>query len=161
MKRLANYLIATALLAFTLTSCEDVPSPFGEVVPPPSPETDVIDPAGSGTEKDPYNVAGVLEFISGLGADTPSEKEVYIKGYAVELTDISAQYGNATFTMSDDVDGKANKFTVYRAAGLGNQKVTDANFIKQGDVVVICGKVINYKGNTPQFAQGSIIEGVK
>ncbi len=155
MKRLANYLIATALLAFTLTSCEDVPSPFGEVVPPPSPETDVIDPAGSGTEKDPYNVAGVLEFISGLGADTPSEKEVYIKGYAVELTDISAQYGNATFTMSDDVDGKANKFTVYRAAGLGNQKVTDANFIKQGDVVVICGKVINYKGNTPETVQGS------
>lgn len=155
MKRIASYLIALATMAFTFTSCEDVPSPFGEIVPPSGEEKVVIDPTGSGTEADPYNVAAVLEYISGLGADTPSEKEVYIKGYAVELTDISAQYGNATFTMSDDVDGKANKFTVYRAAGLDNQKVTDANFIKQGDVVVVCGKVTNYKGNTPETIQGS------
>ena len=155
MKRIASYLIALATMAFTFTSCEDVPSPFGEIVQPSGEEKVVIEPTGSGTEKDPYNVAAVLEFVSGLGADTPSEKEVYFKGYAVELTDISAQYGNATFTISDDVDGKANKFTVYRAAGLGNQKVTDASFIKQGDVVVICGKVTNYKGNTPETVQGS------
>ena len=112
-------------------------------------------PAGTGTQADPYNVAGVLEFISGLGADTPSDKEVYIKGYAVELTDISAQYGNATFTMSDKEDGTANKFTVYRAKGLGNDNVTDPNFIKQGDLVVVCGKVTNYKGNTPETVQGA------
>ena len=155
MKRIANYLIALAVAAFTFTSCEDVPSPFGEIVKPATDDVVAIEPSGSGTEADPYNVAGVLEFISGLGADTPSDKEVYIKGYAVELTDISAQYGNATFIMSDNEEGTANKFTVYRAAGLGNEKVTDANFIKQGDVVVVCGKVTNYKGNTPETVQGS------
>ncbi len=155
MKRIANYLIALAVAAFTFTSCADVPSPFGDIVKPDSGDVVVIEPSGTGTEADPYNVAGVLEYISGLGADTPSPKEVYIKGYAVELTDISASYGNATFTMSDNADGTANKFTVYRAAGLGNQKVTDESFIKQGDIVVICGKVTNYKGNTPETVQGA------
>ena len=154
MKRIANYLIALAVAAFTFTSCADVPSPFGDIVKPASGDVVVIEPSGTGTEADPYNVAGVLEYISGLGADTPSPKEVYIKGYAVELTDISASYGNATFTMSDNADGTANKFTVYRAAGLGNQKVTDESFIKQGDMVVVCGKVTNYKGNTPETVQG-------
>ena len=155
MKRIANYLIALAVAAFTFTSCADVPSPFGDIVKPASGDVVVIEPSGTGTEADPYNVAGVLEYISGLGADTPSPKEVYIKGYAVELTDISASYGNATFTISDNAEGTANKFTVYRAAGLGNQKVTDESFIKQGDIVVICGKVTNYKGNTPETVQGA------
>ena len=155
MKRIANYLIALAVAAFTFTSCADVPSPFGDIVKPASGDVVVIEPSGTGTEADPYNVAAVLEYISGLGADTPSPKEVYIKGYAVELTDISAQYGNATFTMSDNADGTANKFTVYRAAGLGNQKVTDESFVKQGDMVVVCGKVTNYKGNTPETVQGA------
>lgn len=155
MKRIANYLIALAVAAFTFTSCEDVPSPFGEIVKPSSDDVIVIEPSGTGTQADPYNVAGALEFISGLGADTPSDKDIYIKGYAVELTDISAQYGNATFIMSDNEEGTANKFTVYRAAGLGNQKVTDPSFIKQGDIVVVCGKVTNYKGNTPETVQGS------
>ena len=155
MKRIANYLIALAVAAFTFTSCEDVPSPFGEIVKPASDDVVVVEPSGTGTEADPYNVAGVLEYISGLGADVQSPNEVYIKGYAVELTDISTQYGNATFTMSDNEEGTANKFTVYRALGLGNQKVTDANFMKQGDVVVVCGKVVNFKGNTPETVQGS------
>jgi len=157
MKRIANYLIALAVAAFTFTSCADVPSPFGDIVKPASGDVVVIEPSGTGTEADPYNVAGVLEYISGLGADTPSPKEVYIKGYAVELTDISSQYGNATFTMSDNADGTANKFTVYRAAGLGNQPITKDNvdFVKQGDMVVVCGKVTNYKGNTPETVQGA------
>lgn len=155
MKRVANYLIALAVSAFTFISCEDVPSPYGDIVKPDSGDIVVIDPAGAGTEADPYNVAGVLEFISGLGADTPSNKEVYIQGYVSETTDISAQYGNATFNMSDTEDGTANKFTVYRAKGLGGDNVTDEKFIKQGDFVVVCGKVTNYKGNTPETVQGA------
>jgi len=149
MKRIANYLIALAVAAFTFTSCSDVPAPFGEILKPAVEEGEVIEPAGSGTEADPYNVAGVLQYISGLGADTPSDKEVFIQGYVSETTDISAQYGNATFNMSDNVDGTANKFTVYRAKGLGGENVTDEKFIKEGDFVVVCGKVTNYKGNTP------------
>ena len=42
MTRKLNYLIALALMAFTFTSCEDVPSPFGEVVPPKGDDVVVI-----------------------------------------------------------------------------------------------------------------------
>ena len=73
MKRIANYLIALAVAAFTFTSCEDVPSPFGEIVKPASDDVVVVEPSGTGTEADPYNVAGVLEYISGLGADVQSK----------------------------------------------------------------------------------------
>ena len=155
MKRIANYLIALAVAAFTFTSCSDVPSPFGDIIKPATEEAATIEPSGTGTEADPYNVAGVLEYVSGLGADTPSDKEVYFKGYVTETTDISAQYGNATFYISDTEDGTANKFYVYRAKGLGGDNVTDEKFLKVGDFVIICGKVTNYKGNTPETVQGA------
>lgn len=156
MKKLSNYLIVLALMAFTFTSCEDVPSPFGEIVKPESNSGVVIEPSGSGTEADPYNVAAVIEYVTGLGADVQSDKEVYIKGYCIEATDISTKdkFNNATFVMSDTPDG-GNKFTVYRAKGLGGDDITDANLVKVGDVVVVCGKVVNYKGNTPETVQGA------
>ena len=147
-----------AIAAFTFTSCEDVPSPFGEIV---KPETGggsaVIEPTGDGTEASPYNVAAVIEYVSGLGADVTSDKEVYIKGIVTEVTEkFGTQYGNATFVISD-VESGGNKFTFYRGLYLGNTKYskdTDTN-IKDGDVVVICGKVVNYKGNTPETSQGN------
>lgn len=156
MKKLSNYLIVLALMAFTFTSCEDVPSPFGDIVKPESNSGVVIEPSGSGTEADPYNVAAVIEYVTGLGADVQSDKEVYIKGYCIEATDISTKdkFNNATFVMSDTPDG-GNKFTVYRAKGLGGDDITDANLVKVGDVVVVCGKVVNYKGNTPETVQGA------
>jgi len=160
MKRLASYLIALATMAFTFTSCEDVPSPFGTIVEPEKGETIVVDPAGTGTEADPYNVAGVLEFVTGLGADVQSDKEVYIKGIITEVSDIdtSGSFGNATYNISDDADGKANKFMIYRGFGLGGKKFNEgATPIKAGDNVVIKSKVVNYKGNTPETVANNCI----
>ena len=156
MKRIANYLIALALMAFAFTSCEDVPSPFGQIVKPSGDEPVVIEPSGSGTEKDPYNVAAVLEYVSGLPASEDSPKDVYVKGIITNVTEaFGTQYGNATFEMSDDENG-SNKFTFYRGLYLGNQKYSDASAlnVKAGDVVIICGRVMNYKGNTPETSQG-------
>lgn len=156
MKRIASYLIALATMAFTFTSCEDVPSPFGEIVKPSGEEKVVIDPAGSGTEKDPYNVAAVLEYVSGLVASEDSPKDVYVQGIVTNVTEAyGTQYGNATFDMSDDENG-SNKFTFYRGLYFDNQKYTDASApgVKVGDKVVICGRVMNYKGNTPETSQG-------
>ena len=87
MKRLANYLIAMALMAFTFTSCEDVPNPFGQILPPGSGDDDVevFVAEGSGTQADPYNVQGVLEYVTGLGADVQSDKDVYVKGYVTTI----------------------------------------------------------------------------
>ena len=160
MKRITNYLIALAVAAFTFTSCEDVPSPFGSIVAPEKGETIVVTPTGTGTEADPYNVAAVLEYLSGLGADTQSDKEVYIKGIVSEVqeVDISGSYGNATYYISDDADGKANKFMIYRGFGLGGKKFNEgATPVKAGDNVIIKSKVVLYKGNTPETVSNNCI----
>jgi len=157
MKRIANYLIVLALAVFTFTSCEDVPSPFGQIVAPKADDGVVIEPSGKGTLADPYNVAGALEYIAGLGADVQSPNDVYIKGYVTTITEtFGTQYGNATFEISDTKEG-ANKFLCYRVKYFGGQGYSDpsATNIKEGDEVIICGKVVNYKGNTPETASSA------
>ena len=158
MKRLANCLIAMALMAFTFTSCEDVPSPFGKILPPNGGDDDVvvIDPAGSGTKADPYNVQAIVDIVSALEAGVALEKEYYVKGIVTSIPNngISASYNNATFYISDDEAG-SNRFYVYRAKGLGGGDITDESFIKIGDEVVVCGSSwVNYQGNTPETSQG-------
>ena len=160
MKRITNYLIALAVAAFTFTSCEDVPSPFGSIVAPEKGDVVVVTPTGTGTEADPFNVAAVLEYVSGLGADIQSDKEVYIKGIISEVqdVDVSGTYGNATYYISDDAEGKSNKFMIYRGYGLGGKKFNEgATPVKDGDNVIIKSKVVNYKGNTPETVQNNCI----
>ena len=157
MKRITNYLIAMALMAFTFTSCEDVPNPFGQILPPGGgDEVETFTPEGSGTQADPFNVQGVLEYVTGLGADVQSDKDVYIKGYITAVKEqYSAQYGNAQFTISDSKEG-GNTFTFYRGLYLGNKKWADGDAtISEGDEVIIYGKVVNYKGTTPETVQNA------
>ena len=157
MKRL-NYLIAMALMAFTFTSCEDVPNPFGQIVPPNGSGDDVVEfePAGSGTLADPYNVQAIINTVSALEAGVGLEKEMYVKGYVTSIPNngISSSYNNATFYISDDKEGN-NRFYIYRAKGLGGGDITDESFIKVGDEVVVYGNGwVNYNGNTPETQQG-------
>ena len=139
-----------------ITSCEDVPMPFNNPELPPEPDVVVIDPTGDGTKDNPYNVAGVLAYINTLGADVQSTKDVYVKGVITTVKEaFGTQNGNATFIISDTDEG-TNKFTFYRGLYFGNKKYTNENDqnINEDDVVVICGKVVNYQGNTPETATG-------
>ena len=120
---------------------------------------------GSGTLEDPYSVAGVIKYLQDLGADVTSPDVVYVKGKVSTIaTDNSGveqyysntgTYGNATFYISDD--GTAtDQFECYRVLYLGNQKFASGDTdIVVGDEVIICGKVVNYKGNTPETSQGT------
>lgn len=110
-------------------------------------------PSGDGTLTNPFNCAGANEYTLGLAADTESPNNVYIKGKIVSIKEEFGSFGNATFYISDD--GTAvNQFYVYRCLYLGNKKWTSGDTqIKVGDEVVICGKVVNYKGNTPETVQ--------
>ena len=151
------YLIAMAMMAFTFTSCEDVPEPFGQPVNPNKGSEETIDPTGDGTAASPYNVAAVLDYLGTLGADVTSPNDVYVSGVVTEVTEaFGTQYGNATFKMADTETSKQS-FTFYRGLYLGNKKYDDtsATNIKVGDKVVVCGKVVNYKGNTPETSQGN------
>jgi len=63
-------------------------------------------------------------------------------------------YGNATFFLSADGTGDGD-LQVFRALYLGNKKFEAGQTdIKVGDEVVICGKLMNYKGNTPETVSG-------
>ena len=158
MKKLAYSLIAMAMAAFTFTSCEDVPEPFGQPVAPSNGETVTVNPAGSNTEADPYNVAAALEAASALTGDDAGI-EMIVKGYVttIDEIDVSGSYGNATYYISDDADGKANKLEIYRGYGLNGQKFNEAGatVIKVGDLVVVKGTVVNFRGTTLEFTTGS------
>lgn len=109
---------------------------------------------GSGTLEDPYNPAGVIAYINTLGADVESANNVYIKGKVASIKEqYGTQYGNATFNIVEE-GAEGTPFTVFRALYLGNKKYTSGDVLKEGDEVVVCGKVVNYKGNTPETAQG-------
>ena len=161
MKKIFKLMMATAIAAFTFTACEDVPEPYnnpynqrsqGEGDEP----TDIIEPAGSGTVDDPYNVAAALKLIDELGADVNSDV-IYVKGIISDLgAGVSEQYMNAQFTIADDAKG-TNSLLVYRTNFLNNEKFTSTDQIKEGDEVIMCGQVVNYKGNTPEFTTGTYI----
>lgn len=125
----------------------------------------VSEPSGKGTQADPYNVAAVTQYTKSLAADGKSPSDVYTKGYIVSISDIdtSGTYGNATYLISDRKDGATGSFQVYRGLGLNGEKFNKAGatIIKVGDEVIVKGIVTNYKGNTPQYAQGSTLVSIK
>ena len=108
---------------------------------------------GSGTLADPFSVAGVIEYCQSLGADVQSTNNVYIKGNIASVAttyEASGTYGNATFYIVDN-EGDTDQFYVFQTLYLGNKKWTSGNpDVKEKDEVIICGKVVNYKGNTPE-----------
>ena len=108
---------------------------------------------GSGTLEDPYSVAGVIEYCQSLGADVQSPNNVYIQGTIASVSttyEASGTYGNATFYIVDN-EGDTDQFYVFQTLYLGNRKWKSGDTdVKAGDKVIICGKVVNYKGNTPE-----------
>jgi acylphosphatase len=126
---------------------DDIQKSTHEPIAPPEPK-------GTGTASDPYNVAGVLAYVESLGADKESPNDVYFSGVITSVTEeFTTQYGNGTFVVSDD-ENAINSFTFYRGLYVGNKKYTASDTqVKKGDKVVICGKVINFKGTTPETSQ--------
>ena len=110
-------------------------------------------PKHAGTKEDPYTVSDAVLVAGGLDADVPTE-QVYAVGTIKEITDLSVSYGNATFVITDGV----KDIIVFRAKYLNNEKFTAEDQIKVGDVVVIVGQLVNYKGNTLEFNSGCYID---
>lgn len=109
---------------------------------------------GDGTKDHPYNSVAANKYTSSLASGAESDKDIYIKGKVVSVKEqYGTQFGNATFYISDD--GKPdNQFYVFRALYLDNKKYASGATLNPGDEVVVCGKVTNYMGNTPETVQG-------
>lgn len=153
MKKIIYSLLVLAMAAFTFSSCEDVPAPYDMPTKPETPEE--IQPTGSGTAADPFNIAAVEKYIDEGGS---AETEIYVKGKVVSVKQGSfdPQYGSLKYYISED--GTAtNQFYVYNGyAGPNRTKFSGEDALKPGDEVVICGKVDNYQG-TKEFLVGNYI----
>ncbi len=164
MKKILYSMMAMAIAAFTFTACEDVPEPYNNPYANAKGEEVVeVDPVGSGTKDDPWNVTALANACEGLaeGAFLKDGAEVYVKGFVVETTEVSAQYGNATYYISDVAKNGKVRFYVFRGKLLDGASVTDANDLKVGDEVIVCGKVKNYKPTSGdavlEFDQGNYL----
>ena len=144
------YLIAMAFMAITFTSCENVPDPYGKPVSPIIP----YEPAGTGVETDPFNVAGAIEKCKEIGGKASTEK-YYIKGYAAE--NASADGGKIQFTMTDSKEGKGKKFTAYKVAGSDNKNLPSDFAVSIGEEIVLYGPIYYYNNKTPETATGAYI----
>ena len=155
MKKTFKTFALMLLTAFAFSSCVDVPAPYN--VPDKSDSGDggtetPVEPAGEGTLESPYNVAAIVAIVSEMEAGVESTQEYYVKGKVLNVTTTAetiSQYGNHTFTMVDE-GTKSPVFTAFQVYGPGKKKFTSVDDVKAGDEVVVCGKVVNYRGNTPE-----------
>lgn len=152
MKKFIYSCLFLAMAAITFSSCEDVPAPYNM---PTEDETPEVQPAGTGTAADPFNVAGAVKYIE----DGGSESELkYVKGkvVSVEQGSFDATYGSLKYYISDD-GTPTNQFYVYNGyAGPNRTKFSGEDALKAGDEVVICGNLVVYSG-TKEFQTGNYI----
>ncbi len=103
---------------------------------------------------DPYTVSEALAFVSSLEAGKTTDDDYCVTGIicAIKYT-FSAQYGTATFFISEDGNAESEQFQIYSCYYFENQPWKDGDQqIEIGDEVVVKGKMINYNGNTPETA---------
>ncbi|MBR7049275.1 MAG: hypothetical protein IKI16_05420 [Prevotella sp.] len=149
MKKFFYSVLAVVFAALTFTSCDDVPMPYAQ--PEVNGGGQTYEGAeGDGTLENPYNVAGVLQFISGLEPGVETEDNVYIKGTISSIEEEYGEtYGNAKYYITDP--GTDYTFYVFQSYYLNNKKWKKGDTqIKLNDEVIVCGKVVNYKGTTPE-----------
>ena len=106
-------------------------------------------------------VAEALTIIAGLNNGAKTDDDYIVKGYVIKVTEISTQYGNATFTIADAAGDSTNVLTVYRAKNAVGENITDENLLKAGDLVEVQGKLQKYGSKdsimTPEVAQNGKI----
>lgn len=103
----------------------------------------------SNTPATAYTVTEALALIEkgeGLSA------KVYVKGEIKEVQELSIDYGNATYVITD---GKSD-LLVYRGYGLKGNRFTADGDIQDGDEVIVYGQLVDFKG-TKEFTTGSQI----
>ncbi|MBQ9462608.1 MAG: BACON domain-containing protein [Bacteroidales bacterium] len=110
-----------------------------------------------GTETNPFTVAQAIEYCNTLSGN--SSNAFFVKGKISRIIsggEFGAQYGNATFYISDDGEykgtddkncDKTHDFEAYRILNFGNAKWTEGQGqIAVGDEVVITGILTIYNG---------------
>lgn len=111
-----------------------------------------VEPAGSGTETDPYNVAAAIQLIT--SGNIPAG-DVAVKGKISKITELSTQYGNATYDIVDE--GSSVALTIYRGKWLNGDKFTAEDQLAVGAEVVVSGTLVYFNNKTPEMTTGNVI----
>ena len=157
MKKILYSVLAIAMAAFTLTSCEDVPAPYDDPNDNPVDEPVTFEPSGDGTRANPYNVAAIIAEAEKLETGEESSESYYIKGIVTNITEnYDGGFGNATYYISDDEDA-TNSFYIYRSKYFGNVNYSSGDMLEYGDTVVVYGKITNYNGTYETTQNGSYL----
>ena len=152
MKKFIYSCLFLAMTAMTFSSCEDVPAPYNM---PTEDETPEVQPAGTGTAADPFNVAAAVKYID-EGGDAATNKYVKGKVVSVDAGSYDPKYGSLKYYISDDGTTK-NQFRVYNGyAGPNRTKFSGEDALKAGDEVVICGSLTIVSG-TKEFTTGNYV----
>ena len=110
-----------------------------------------------GTQDNPYTVAEALAVIETLD-NNGKTGNVYITGTVKSISELSTQYGNATYIITDS----GSDITVFRGKYLNNAAFTSSDQLLVGDEVVIYGQLQKYFNSeteevTPEVASGNYI----
>lgn len=115
----------------------------------------VTQEAGEKPEPAVMTIAEALEVIRPLGEGDTAPGTFRIKGIVCKISEISTQYGNATYYLSDDgsMSGTSkadyNWIQVYRGLWLNGGAFTKGDEFGIGDELVVEGQLMDYKG-TPE-----------
>ena len=118
-------------------------------------EDDTPDPEAAITQgkeaTSPMTVDQALNYINGFSDGFTTTKQYYVQGTVSSVEEISTTNGNATFMLGN--------LKAYRLKGLENKNITDANYLKANDQVIICAKLQKYGSGenvTPELSGGYI-----
>lgn len=105
-----------------------------------------------------YDVPAALKLIA---AGESLATKVYVKGIICEITEVSVEYGNATYAISEDGDPTSESLLIYRGKNVDNEKFYDESEIGLGDEVVVYGNLTLYiakdGSETNEMASGNYI----
>lgn len=129
----------------------------GDDDPDPTPSGEAT---GDGTLNNPYNSVAAINVCNQLSDGANTQNDVYVKGKVVSIKEnydvvnanTGEKYGNITCYISDDGTTN-NQFYIFRALYFNKKKYESGTMPKVGDDVIFCGKLTNYRGNTPETVQ--------
>ncbi len=98
-------------------------------------------------DDNPYTVTEALDIITTAIGTTNSADEIVVAG---TVSEEKIGNTNGRYKISDGT----NELLVYNGKGFNNANFTATNYPKEGDEVIVKGKVVNYNGNTPEFVSG-------
>lgn len=109
---------------------------------------------GDGSEANPFNSVAAQKYTAALEAGKATDKEFYIKGKVQSIKEqFSAGFGNGSFYIADEAN--STQFYIFRIYYFGGEKWKEGDMtLKEGDEIVVCAKLVNYMGNTPETNQG-------